>query len=186
MAVVAVALGRMFKGGEEVVLLSFGYDPSLVADLKAALAAARVDAGGDRLRVGGWAQRQWFVHPHCWPAVREALLAAGHTVEGDVGPLPVAMAEVGAEDREAERRLQLIARLEAAVAACCEADRLARDLLAGCLEGVRKEERPIHFSTLEKLLQAVEWKYGCRPAVRGGPPVPPPFCGDRAVPGRRA
>jgi hypothetical protein len=66
-------------GVDQVIGLRFKYSACLVADLKAAFAAARRQDGCQR-NVGGWLpeQRAWFVELSAWPVVREQLTANGY------------------------------------------------------------------------------------------------------------
>jgi hypothetical protein len=65
--------------------LQFPYDPGLVQVIKAALKEARVCTGQGN--VGGWLPdhkpKCWFVEFFAWPVVRQLLLEAGCTFEGE-------------------------------------------------------------------------------------------------------
>jgi len=70
---------RSRLGVDNVIGLRFEYSASMVADLKAALAVAKRQDGGQR-NAGGWLaeHRAWFVEPSAWPVVRELLTANGY------------------------------------------------------------------------------------------------------------
>jgi hypothetical protein len=73
------------RAGVDTVLgLRFAYDPAVIDTLKAALRGAGRNQGG-------WlaAHKRWFVERGAWPAVKAALVGAGHAVreaEDDEAP----------------------------------------------------------------------------------------------------